>query len=242
MRLPLAAVLSGLLALSGCGERVDLDPPAGPDAVAAAEREVELRPGAAAYYNLALAYRGIGDLGRATWAVESSLALGGVAEAGRLRDELRRDVPADLRPLSESGAVAAWRSAATGAPPNAWAGLALAFGLCGGLVAGWGAVRGRGARSGGLVPLVAGLWLVATASASLAFARVGLREAPTVVVVTPTSLYAAPSERSEVLREIPAGVVLDAGESLGGTYAVELPTGTSGWIPAAAVRRVLSKD
>ena len=218
------------------------------DYAEAAERLEETlarHPSAAAYYNLALAYQELGRRGEAVWAVESSLGLGRVPGAAELSRRLSRELAADLRPLSTPPALGLWRRTATAPPDNAWATAALGTGLIGGLaLSGWLLLASRpGARRRRAVATAVGVcWPLAAVFAALAFTRASLRSAPRGVLVESSTLFRAPSTGSEALRDLPAGVVLPLGERLADSYAVELPTGETGWVPTEAIRRVLSKD
>lgn len=208
----------------------------------ALQSELAERPSAAGYYDLALAYRERGLLGEAAWALASAEALGASGEAERLGRDLAAGLPPDLRPLSESAFTAAWRGLATWPPDNGWALAAMILSVLGGLALGARSAKVVEQRRGRLAVAGIGAWLLAIASVALASTRSRMRTTPVIAVVEATGLYAAPSERSELLRRVPEGVVVRAEELLDGAWAVTLPTGEAGWLPATAVRRVLSKD
>lgn len=210
------------------------------EAVQLLEAETTAEPSAAAYYNLGLAYLRTGQRGPAVWAALSSRALGGVDATQSLLTELERAAPPELRPLSASPIALRWRRLATAGPDNTWAIAALALSLVGGLFGAIACARpGSGGRRGAWTALAVCGFVLAAACAALAYTRAALRSATTAAVVADVSLHVAPSARSEVVRSLPAGVVLELGELLEGHYAVTLPTGAAGWVPAGGVRPVL---
>lgn len=199
-------------------------------------------PSAAAYHDLALAHYRLGDTGAAIWAAASAEALGTVPGADTLARALAQRIPLELRPLPPDSISSAWRQVALAAPGNlaAVAGLVLVLLACG-LVA----ARLLGAGRGGTVPglVAAGAGLLAVVALGLAFTKARAQTGGgEVVTLEPTTLYAAPSVRSEEIRGLPAGTRLPVSETLGDTYLVTLPTGANGWVAIGATRRVLSKD
>ena len=204
------------------------------------EEESIAAPSAATYYNLGLAYLRAGERGMAAWAALSSRALGGVDATEALLAEVERAAPPELRPLRPPRLALVWRRLATVGPDDSWAAGALALSLFGGIAGAIAAARrGSGRPRRSWFALAAFAFLGSGACAALALTRADLRSSTSAAVVAETALHAAPSAQSEAIRPLPAGVTLRLGESLAGYYAVTLPTGEAGWVPAAGVRAVL---
>ncbi len=202
------------------------------------------QPSAEVYYNLALAEYRRGRVGEAAWASACSAALGHVPANDSLKTTLQRALPVDLKPLPPSPLAQRWSSLALGLPDNVAAVLALAGALAAGTLVFFVLLRrAPPRRRTPVVATAAALLLFAGLAYALSLAKASARDNRSQgVVVSPTALYAAPSARSERLRDLPPGARFDLGEEVSGTWRVTLPTGVEGWVPATALRRVLSKD